>query len=308
MPKGPKALCNPPILPSAGAGGAGGGSGNGPPTHSPHKSSFPPSSAALSPHHGGHGHHYAQLGGQGSGLRGSVPPSAPRASVGRGTSAMPQTGQSRSPVPTTGSGGIATSVGSVFAVGYATSNESDRGYRGGRRRSSEWDSGSLGLGRGGRGRSRERDYQEYGRGGGSDYGRGGFGAAGFRDRDRDFRDGRGGYRGRSRERESFQHRARSSSRERERGVPSLYTGRGDRDRPERGGFGIDRRPGFEREREQRERERERSERDRERFAYKPLDRDNRESRVVERSRDVREAYDPNRGDREREKRERDAAE
>lgn len=305
-PKGPKALYNPPILASSGIAGGTGGNG-GPPAHSPHKSSFSMSSAGLSPHHG---HHYPQAGGQGPSSRGSVPPPGPRAALGRVVPAMPSAGQSRSPVSAPGSGGVTTSGGPVFST-YATSNDSDRIYRGGRRRSSEWEQG--GIGRGGRGRSRERErgeYTEYGRGGGSDYGsRGGgaFGGPGFRDRDREFiREGRGGYRGRSRERETFQHRARSSSRERERGMSAYSSGRGDRDsRSDRGGFTG--RSTFERERLERERERDRErDRERERSSYKA------EVRAVERAREV---YDPSpleqrasRGEREREKRERDAAE
>ncbi|KAG0130199.1 hypothetical protein HOY82DRAFT_383453 [Tuber indicum] len=342
-PKGPKALYSQP--PSASGPAGGGGSA----AHSPHKSSF--SAPAGSPHHGGHGHghHYPQAGANAA-SRGSQPPPGPRGSVGRGAPLLPSANLIRSPVSTPGGAGISPSGGQMFASSYPIAGDMNPYRASGRRRSGEWESGR------GSGRSREREY-DYGPRGGS-----GFGGS-FRDRDlersREFREPRGGYRGRSRDREVFPHRTRSTSRERERErIPSYPSGRGDRDRLERGmNFSGDRRSVFERDEREREPERERERlrlrvererRDREREAERERDRerlqrererereveggrgrsmgdrerfgggDRRISMSIERERDraaerprvdAREGgYEPSRGDRERERRERDAAE
>jgi hypothetical protein len=329
-PKGPKALINSSTLPASASASTTSSQ------HSPHKATFFP----PAPQHNASHSHYATPGpgappaprGPGSVGGSSYTPSGPRGvGAGRGGPGILSAGTGRSPVTAApgGSGSLATS--GAFS-GYVP--EGDR-YRG--RRQSDWGDSS----RGGRGRSRDRDYPDYNSSRGSiDHGRGGFGPR-FHDRDRDFdrdrgfREGRGGYYGRQ----------RSLSRERDRGPPFHGIGRGDRDRPQERGFGFvgDRRPDRERERERelrehRERdriERERAERERERERDREKEaqrerrfaaptavppprttndapRDSRE-RPAERPRapETREfpgTPETSQADRDREKRERDAAE
>lgn len=281
-PKGPKALCNNnnnnnSSLPSSSAATTPSSA------HSPHKSNFTfPLTQQQSSHHyapPGSGVPPAPRGPVGSVGGSSYTPSGPRGGTGRGGGSGGSggsVGANRSPVTSTAPGGSGhpAPLGGPFGSGYVP--EGDR-YRGSsRRRSGDW-SDSL---RGGRGRSRERDYSDYGSSRGSvDHGRGGFGSR-FNDRERDFdrgrdfRDGRGGYYG---------HRPRSPSRERDR-ISPYGLGRGDRDRHDRGlGFIGDRRPDRERDRErelrdrEREREKEREVRERE-LRERERERETRETR------------------------------